>query len=73
MARKKEKLLPDCCASCKHFVDDPAVLEALFKGINSLSSVRGESRGDAGICRLHDRYLLPVHSCPEFVRKSDTR
>ncbi|MCE5264360.1 MAG: hypothetical protein LLG97_12600 [Deltaproteobacteria bacterium] len=58
------------CGVCDHFTDDPAVLEAAFKGINALSSVRGESRGDGGICRCHDRYLLPVHHCPEFRRKS---
>jgi hypothetical protein len=49
------------------------VLEEHFKGINSLSSVRGCSRGDAGICSFHNRYLLPVHSCSDFVRKPDTR
>jgi len=57
------------CGDCEHFNNDPAMLEEYFKGIGSLSSVRGCSRGDAGICSVHNQYLLPVHSCPDFVRK----
>lgn len=48
------------------------MLEEIFKGINILSSVHGSCRGDAGICALHDRYLLPTHSCPDFEEKDDT-
>jgi hypothetical protein len=58
------------CENCEHFANDPVTLEGAFKGINALSSVHGCSRGDAGICRRHDRYLLPIHSCPDFQRKS---
>ena len=58
-----------CCGTCIHFQDDPAVLEERFAGIGALSSVRGDSRGDAGICTRHGRYLLPVHTCPEFTPK----
>jgi hypothetical protein len=64
MAEKEKR-----CGNCSHFADDPAVLEELFKGIGALSSTRGESRGDAGVCRLRDRYLLPMHSCEEFAPK----
>jgi len=58
------------CGNCQHFDDDPQRLEEAFPGINSLSSVRGCSRGDAGICNYRNLYLLPVHSCPDFLRKS---
>jgi hypothetical protein len=58
------------CGDCEHFANDPATLEEAFQGINALSSVHGCSRGDAGICRYHNRYLLPLHSCPDFRRKS---
>lgn len=58
------------CGDCEHFTDAPAVLEEAFKGINSLSSVYGCSRGDAGICLFHDQYLLPVHSCSDFQKKA---
>ena len=58
------------CGDCEHFANDPVTLEEAFRGINALSSVHGCSRGDAGICRYHNRYLLPVHSCPDFRKKS---
>ncbi|HBJ75137.1 MAG TPA: hypothetical protein DDY86_06430 [Syntrophaceae bacterium] len=58
------------CGNCAHFTDAPQVLEESFKGINSLSSVYGCSRGNAGICLFHNRYLLPVHSCPDFLKKA---
>jgi len=45
------------------------MLEEFFKGISIFSSVRGSSRGDGGICKFHNQYLLPVHSCSDFVRK----
>ena len=64
MAEKENR-----CGNCRHFEDDPAVLEELFKGIGALSSTRGDSRGNAGVCKLKDRYLLPVHSCPDFTPK----
>ena len=54
------------CRDCKHFDNDPLTLEDIFKGINILSSVHGCSRGDAGLCLLHDLYLLPCHSCRDF-------
>ena len=68
MAEKENR-----CGNCRHFEDDPAVLEELFKGIGAFSSTCDDSRGDAGICKLRDQYLLPVHSCSDFVRKPDTR
>ena len=50
MAEKENR-----CGNCRHFEDDPAVLEELFKGIGAFSSTRGDSRGDAGICKLRDQ------------------
>jgi hypothetical protein len=58
-----------CCRNCDHFNNEPAMLEEHFNGVNILSSVRGSSRGDAGICKLHDQYLLPVHGCTKFMQK----
>ena len=46
------------------------MLEDTFKGINILSSVHGCSRGDAGICALHNLYLLPSHGCPDFQQRA---
>ena len=59
-----------CCGNCHHFNNDPAFLDKHFKGINILSSVHGSTRGDGGICKLHDQYLLPEHSCAEFKQKA---
>ena len=48
------------------------MLEQTFKGINILSSVHGCSRGDAGICALHDLYLFSSHTCPDFQERDRT-
>jgi hypothetical protein len=58
------------CGDCDHFDNTPGTLEEAFQGVNALSSVHGSSRGDSGICRRHDRYLLPVHRCPDFQQKT---
>lgn len=65
------KVTPDahCCGNCDHFNNEPDVLEKQFRGMNILSSAHGSTRGDGGICRLHDQYLLPGHSCSEFKRR----
>lgn len=55
------------CGSCRYFDNDPLMLERVFKGINILSSVHGSTRGDAGICSLHNRFLLPSYQCPDYV------
>jgi hypothetical protein len=47
-------------------VDDPHELEKILDGINILSSTFGSTRGDAGICRAHDTFQLPVYVCDEF-------
>jgi len=70
MSGAKETPDSRCCKHCAYFNNEPDVLEKHFRGINILSSVHGSTRGDGGICSLHERYLLPVHSCPEFKRKS---
>ena len=54
------------CGDCAWFDNDPLRLERIFKGINILSSMYGSTRGDAGLCGRHERFLLPVYSCPDF-------
>ena len=46
------------------------MLESIFKGINILSSVHGSSRGDAGICELHDLFLIPSYICLDYKEKT---
>jgi hypothetical protein len=66
---RQKRAVEESCGVCEHFNNEPLMLEELFSGINILSSVHGCSRGDAGICRLHDRYLLPSHCCRDFSKK----
>jgi hypothetical protein len=68
----KEKRALERCGCCAHFVDDPRELERSLPGITILSSAWGSTRGDQGLCGLHDRFLQPVMSCPRFVERSPT-
>jgi hypothetical protein len=40
------------CRDCRHFRNDAAFLEDLFKGLTALSSA-DSSRADDGLCLLH--------------------
>jgi hypothetical protein len=61
-----------CCA-CLHFANDPAMLESALPGLAALSSARAASRADDGLCRHHDRHVLPTASCAAFVRVAPMR
>jgi hypothetical protein len=56
------------CTSCRHFIDDPEVLEDELKGLTILSSAYGSTRANAGICRVLNRFLEPVSAseCDDF-------
>jgi hypothetical protein len=54
------------CGFCVHFRDDPAYLEAAFKGLLSFGSGWASVRGDDGICLRHDRYLGAKACCADF-------
>jgi len=55
------------CCYCRHFRNDPAFLEATFKGLNALSSADASVRGDDGLCLLHGRILSAEASCAAFA------
>ncbi len=55
------------CLSCRHFRNDPAYLETVFRGLSSLGSGYGSTRGDDGLCLRHDRYLTAHSWCAEFT------
>jgi hypothetical protein len=57
------------CRHCARFVDDPAVIEREFPGINILGSMYASVRGSAGICREFDRFMdpIPAAECQAFV------
>jgi len=54
------------CGSCRHFRNDAAYVEAALAGLTSLSSARGSTRCDDGICLLHGRYLSARSLCRDF-------
>ncbi len=66
MTRAAELERGRTCAVCAHFVDDPGTMEAELPGINILGSMYGSVRGDSGFCRVWDRLMRAVDSCPRF-------
>ncbi|MEW6337081.1 MAG: hypothetical protein ACOY3Y_14925 [Acidobacteriota bacterium] len=54
------------CASCVHFLSDPAAIERSLPGIGALSSAWGSTRGDAGICLKSGRFHDPIPACADF-------
>jgi hypothetical protein len=55
------------CRSCAHFRNDPAYLEAIFQGLNVMSSAWASVVAEDGVCLRHDRYLSAEASCPDFA------
>jgi hypothetical protein len=53
------------CASCLHFLDDPEEFERAFPGILALSSGGGDTRGDQGICKIHEKMVTPKMTCED--------
>lgn len=56
------------CDGCVHLLRDPVEFESALPGILILSSGQGESRGDQGLCRIHDQLVTPEMSCADFRR-----
>jgi hypothetical protein len=59
------------CGQCANFVDDPARVEEAFPGVTILGSAYSSVRGDAGICRVFERFMNPepAERCPSFVER----
>jgi hypothetical protein len=57
---------PDC-GQCKHFQNQPALLEAALPGLYSLSSAYAAVRRDDGICAVHERYVAASSVCEAFA------
>ncbi len=51
------------CMNCQYFRNDPAFIEAEYKGLTALSSAYGSVRKDDGICARHDEYLSAYDWC----------
>jgi hypothetical protein len=57
------------CDRCRHFVDDPARMEAELPGIQILGSMYGSARGDSGFCAVHARFASPGDCCAAFAAR----
>jgi len=51
------------CLTCRHFHNTPQYLEAVYKGLSSLSSGWASVRKDDGICEERELYLSASASC----------
>jgi hypothetical protein len=62
-------LSPGCtgCQHCIHFQGDPALIEATYTGLTSMSSGYASIRDKDGFCTYHERYLSGRDSCPDFT------
>jgi hypothetical protein len=60
------------CGNCRHFVDDAAAFERALPGILALSSGAGDTRGDQGLCLVHDRLLTPGLTCERYEGRGAT-
>jgi len=61
-----------CCAQCKHFANDPALVEAAYPGLTTMSSAFASVRDRDGFCRLHQLYLSAADSCADlFVNEQE--
>lgn len=72
MIAKDEVQLPagamdHCCGRCRHFCNDPARLEATFKGLSSLSSGFASVKSQDGTCDRHDLFLAYGDGCADFA------
>ena len=55
------------CASCVHFDNRPAAVEAALPGLRSFGSAESAVRTADGVCRLNGRYLAATRSCDQHT------
>ena len=55
-----------CCGLCRHFQNDPAAIEAAFRGLTAMSSGTASVRAQDGLCHRHDLYLSFHDICDDF-------
>jgi hypothetical protein len=66
---KPARVIPRC-ETCKYFRNDPAYIEAAFRGLTAFSSGYGSALADDGLCTQHDLYLAADSTCPRHRPKS---
>ena len=55
-----------CCGLCRSFSNDPAEIEATFKGLTAMSSGYASVRSQDGLCARHGVYLSFRDVCLDF-------
>jgi hypothetical protein len=55
------------CATCAHFDNRVAAVEAALPGLASFGSAASAVRGDDGVCALHRVYLAAERWCGQHV------
>ncbi|HEY2649098.1 MAG TPA: hypothetical protein VGI38_07880 [Puia sp.] len=54
------------CRNCKHFQNDPALIEAVYRGLKTMGSGFSSVRDEDGFCNQFQLYLSARDSCPHF-------
>jgi hypothetical protein len=54
------------CSTCRHFVNDPRIVEPLTPGLVSFGSGDASVRADDGLCLLHERYVDAQAGCSHY-------
>lgn len=55
------------CALCRHFEDDPAILERALPGMSALGSGHAATRAQDGLCLLNHTLRAARSGCESFV------
>jgi len=61
------------CQDCAYFQNDPALIEAAFPGLTTMSSGFASVRDRDGLCNYHQLYLSARDSCPSFASRTADR
>ena len=64
---------PETCASCHHFRNEPAQVEAGLPGLRALGSAHGSVRGSDGLCEHHQRYVRASSYCEAHQVRAASR
>ena len=61
------------CLDCRHFCNDPAVIERAFPGLTAMGSAYADVRANDGLCARHGIYLALTNGCAGFEVERDLR
>lgn len=54
------------CRACLHFRNNPAYLESVLQGLNTMSSAWASVMAEDGLCLHHDRLTGAESGCRDF-------